>query len=103
MSFNAYRRMILGCRHDFAYYHECEPHAIIQKYRPVDEGFNDLPRKKGLFRCKEKILAADIQDLAGDERVSWNLRFQAPAFDRETQRVGLSGPMLGDVWHGTKQ
>jgi len=76
---------IVACPHDYAFDHECEPDAIVQKHRPVDEGFDNLPREKGFGGRKKKTLAADIQALAENDPVQQESRFDPPALYRQPQ------------------
>ena len=55
--------MIAGLPHDWAFDIEREPYALVQKCRPVDGSFNNLPWLKSFGGLKQQTRAADIYGL----------------------------------------
>ena len=77
--------MIVGHSDDYACDNECEPYVTVQKHRPVDEGFNDLPREKGFSGLEKQSLAADIQALADNDSIQKRFTFDPSALQCQTQ------------------
>lgn len=100
---NAHRHSILACPHDYAFDNERKPDVIIQKHRPVDEGFDDLPWGKSFRGCKEQALAADIQALADNDPVQEESGFDTPALYCQPQLKTPVRSSIGVVRYGIRE
>jgi hypothetical protein len=97
--FDPHRSLSVGVPHNWTFENEHEPHAIVQKHRPVDGGFNDLPGLKGFSGGKEQTRAADIQGFANNDRAQSVCGFNLPAPDCQPQRKALAMPAIRDASH----
>src|SRR5580704_8861801 len=77
---NAHGGLFVGTSHDHAFDDKSQAYAIIQKNRPVDGGFDQLPRRESFGGCKKQARAADVQALAGNDPTRVSTLYPA-AFD----------------------
>jgi hypothetical protein len=77
---NAHCGLCVGASHDNAFDNQREPHAIVQKYRPVDGGFEELPGREGFGSGEEQTPAADIYAFARNDAT-----LDPAAFNGQTQ------------------
>jgi hypothetical protein len=96
--------VIVGAPHNRPFDNESEPYSLIQEYRPIDRGFNDLSRRKGFGGRKDQALAADTQTLAGNDSANAEssltlLTLDRSTLDLQTQVVALANRIVGDVLH----
>jgi hypothetical protein len=95
--FDVHRSLIAGDSYDRAFNNKSESYAIMQTYRPVDTGFNELSWQKEFASRKQQTLAADIQALADTHRVQKESSSHPPALDRQPQRETPATAAIGDV------
>jgi hypothetical protein len=87
--------MIASASHHRPFHNKCEPHAIMQAYRPVEERFNNLAWEKDFTGRKQQAFAADIQALADRDPVQTESRPNPPAADCQPKGETLATPAIG--------